>query len=595
MKAKKIVAIVMGTALVGTVAVGMSACSGGNKKPDSLTTGTLNIADYAAEYESQYSVKGLTSVETVYSLKGSDVVDYLDSGYLVVKDGTDKVAVMNPYTGKKVLSGLSSDCEIENYETGYDVDVIWVTYTDAQENETVEIYTYDGTKILAKDAYDESSLDVAVGNYYVGNDTKMSNVFHVTIDKQPVGDADPVEVEVYVKVTVDDKTQEVTYSVVNKSDLKVYAPEYGAGSDLSGIYTDLSSAGEDKPVENALKDYKMSTINENKVTFIKNGTETGSVDLTNGEQLGIMGTSLYYTVGVPVSPDETKGYNFAAIGSKVDYSLYKYDIVENTTTELEYDIIVTGMSPVYNYATKSCDAAIISGMKISDDGVAYGADAFTYVINSNFELCYDVTGLLSSHSEPEIYNIGSDKYLVGSYSGGVVVDKDFNVQSKLSNATVYNNAGLVLVRDYYSGKYGFKDYSGKVVIAPEYSGVYGSIKFYGDAAYVQDADGEEVLLKKDGTVTKIADLEKSADATVTKQVQVKGAYYVLTTTTTPAEGDPTQTVAYYALDGKLLKSFTKTALNQIFDQVLPDGTVLVEETVIDATTHESITTAYKLV
>ncbi|MDE7162533.1 MAG: hypothetical protein K2O44_00435 [Clostridia bacterium] len=587
MKAKKIVAVVMGAALAGTLAIGMSACSGG-KKPENLKEGTLNIANYAKEYDSdgfttQYSEKGFTGLEKVLSMGQEDAVDQLIEGYLVVEDGTDKYAVLDLYANKKIISGLTG--VPQNYSIGY-LNVIMVVYEGTDEDQ-VEIYTYDGTKILEKATYTQQP-QITSSQLFVGNDTTRSTVYKIETAKL-VNDEEE-DVEVYVKATADEKTQVFTYTVVKESDLKTYAPEYAVGSDKSGLKNPVYITSKAKPVEGEIKDYEYSYIG-NKYTFYKNGAETGSVDLTNGEVLAVMGNSLYYTVSIPVSPEATKGYNLAAIGSKVDYSLYKYDIIENTTTELNYDVVVMNMKTLYNYETKAYDAALISGIKISDDGVAYGADEFTYVINNNFELCYDVTGMISEVRS--IASIGNDKYLIDD---SVIVDSNLNVLSETDYYdNVYTNEGLVGFEA--SSRIGFKDLNGKVVIAPEYTGVSGTPIFYGGVAYVRNKDGELVFLKKDGTETKISDLEESSDDKVVKTVQVNfNGTYSITTVTTPDQGDVTRTRAYYSYNGTLLKSFDLTK-SSVSGPMLKNGSYYIIETTVSGTgtdiTYTS--TLYKLV
>lgn len=605
MKAKKIVAVVMGAALAGTLAIGMSACSGGSKKPEGLKAGTLNIANYAVKYEdymedqgAKFEYEGYTKLESVYSYKQSDRAGSLSNGYIVVKDGKKGedylYAVVNPSTGKKILSGLASipvgkNLPVYEGDSMYpssSISAIQVDFVNADPaaRDEAEIYTYDGTKILAKATYEEQTVRVTKSRLYVGNDAEASNVYKLEIVKV-VNEKDE-DVEVYVKENQDKKTYEKTYSVVNKSDLKKYAPDYAGGSDHSGLKEAVYEADEDYPVSGEIKDYEYSHIG-NTYTFYKNGTETGNVDLTNGRFLAFMGNSLYYTVSIPVSPDATKGYNMAAIGSKIDCSLYKYDIVENTTTELKYDVIVTDMDVLYNYETKAYDAAMISGMKISDDGVAYGADEFTYVINNDFELCHDVTGKMSEAPEM-IVDLGSNTYGIAFRYYSVVTDADLTIKSIISNENIpYANAGLVSFKT--NNNYGFTDFNGKVVIAPEYSLVgYGYAPiFYGGVAHLCDADGEEVLFKKDGSVTKISDLEEETD-TVVKTVSVENGIYTVTTVTTTIKDEVPEvkaTVAYYAFNGTLLKSFDHANV-----QTVNNGIIM--ETVIktDATTQETTRT-----
>lgn len=586
MKAKKIVAIVMGTALLGTVAVGMSACTKKAEKPESLKEGTLAIADYAAKYESQYSKKAYTGIETVYSLDYSTVETsaHLASGYVVIKESGDKFGVMNAMTGKKILTGLVNIPENEQWG-GFNVIAVNTSKTDPNE---YAYYMYDGTQVLAAGVYGYPEA-VEIDQYYVGNDTEKSTVGHIIIEKTV--NEEPVEVEVFVKLTVDEKTQEQTFSIVKESDLKVYAPEYDKGTDHSGLKHGIYSVSETRPVDGDIKDYKLSKIG-NKLTFYKGSEETGSVDLTNGEVLAFMGNSLYYTVSVAVSPDATEGYNMTAIGSKVDYSLYKYDVVANTTTELCYDVIVTEMEAIYNYKTKAYDAAIISGVKISDDGVAYGSDEFAYIVNNDFELCHDVTGLLRE-APGTIYDLGSDKYLVGN----VIVDSEFKVVSSVdtysSDIKIYAEQGLISITDGngYGGYYGFTDLSGKVVIEPKYRGQYGAPVFYGDVALVANEKGEEVLLKKDGTVVIVEDLIKSDNEKVTKEIDGGDNFYVITTTTEVEGSDDKVEVTYYSLDGKVLKTFNH---GNVISRETNYG-VLINETVTDATTGDVTVNVYKLV
>ncbi len=575
MKAKKIVAVVMGAALAGTLAIGMSACSGG-KKPESLKEGTLNIANYADEFENYKSMKGFTSAKTLFS--GKHVVRDYGSGIYVI-ESNEKYSLYSAEAEKEIITNLPS------MPWGTSIGSLRVYYVNTSEDNYNEIayYAEDGTEILPAGEY--SSLNAAsASGAYVGSDTKPCTVYMISGFKTVVEDGAPTtkEVEVYVKSKYDKNTKLTSYTVVNKSDIKAYAPEYAVGGDQSGLKTPVYEVYEDYPVEGEIKNYEYSLIGT-KYTFFNGSEKTGTVDLTSsGYAIGFMDSSLYYIENTVYVEGDHSGYNIAitgeATGVKYSSTLYKYDIIANTTTKLNYDVAVTRLTPLYNHETKTYDAAIISGYKMVDGVATYGSNNFTYLINKDFQIGYDMTGIFSGM--PEVYDLGNGKY----YIGGYVTDGEFNALSYVDDKyDVYADEGLISISVGYN--YGFTDLSGKVVVAPEYSSSSSNIRFYGGVAHLYNMEGE-VLLKKDGTVTKISDLEKSADPKVTKEVDVSdNGYYTITTVTEVVGGDDKVEVAYYAYDGTLLKSFNHDNVRITY---IGNNSYVIKETVVDNNDNVSV-------
>ena len=593
MKAKKLVAIVMGTAIAATMAASVAACSKRKEPeaPQSLgTTTDFKISDYAAKWEDsnakQKSVKGLTTAKTLFS--GKTVAGTLLSQTCVILAETKTVdqAEVTTYSvyslthEKEILKDLKVMPTTENLGYGSGWTVIKVT-SDEDPSEYA-YYAPDGTAIVGMGTYQLYAYR-QTGCYVSGAD-KTSTVYAVSGSKITYEEGnfipDIEEVELYFNTVVDKDTGVTTYAKVDVSAIKAYPSDYNKGEDWSGIKSKLYEEDEDCPVDGEIKNYEVSVFG-NKYTFYKGSDVTGTVDLTaNGRALGMLGNSFYYSVATPVVETvDGLDYNVVSLSeateNKSKYQLYKYDVVENTTTELNYDVVIGSISAKYNYTTKAYDGAIIYGYKMVDGVCVGGYNNFTYVVDKDLNVAYDITDT-PIQANADIYDLGNDKYYVGySYGTGYIVDGDVNpVNAEVSLSNVYLDQSLI-VNSYYNGEnytY-FTDYSGKIVIAPEYS-TQGSYKFYGDIAHVYGVDGE-LLIKKDGTVvTNLTKLEETDDENVFKMVDVEDGYYTVNTQTYDEDTDETTVeYAFYAFDGTLLKKFDHT---NVTTRTVGNSTILVE-------------------
>lgn len=591
MKVKKIVAIVMGTALVGSVAAGVSACKKSGGSYGALGTTTLNLADYAVEYEgaSYLSKKGYVSAKEL--VNGAEY----SSGNYVTVENNGKYSVYNLDTEKYILSNKDSR-PWSNYIGSLRVYVVSDTDGDGSA-----FYADDGTEILASGVY--TDLQSERFSVFVGGETEKSYVYRVYGNKtvgSGTANEETEEIEVYIKEVTDKETGDVTgYTKISKADIKTYDPEYAVGTTHIGVNKVYTSTME-CPVEGKAANYSYMQLGS-RYTFYDGTDKEGTVDVpVNGEVLGFVGNYLYYYTLEPVISD-SKDYNVvtqiissssysgvSTLEYKFDYSLYKYDFTKDKLTELNCDAMVTALEPIYNYKTKSYDTAFIGGQKMTD-GVAISLmttssgdvgyiDQFTYFVNSDLKVGYDTTGIFSE--APWVFSLGDDKFLIGgrydSYAN--IVDGKFNVLMS-GIESVYMNEGLVAIS--CNGYYGFTNLEGKMVIAPEYTSSSTPV-FYNGVALMHGTDGD-VLLKKDGTViAKISDMEKSNMANVTKRVETHAGYYKLITTTTSGSGENV-TVNYVAFDGTLLKSFAHNDLTEFN----VNGSVCIREKIT-----KGITTTY---
>ncbi len=278
MKAKKIVALVAGFAVAATMAVGLSAC--GKKGPQPLGKTTLNLADYAMEYEED-SQKGFTSLN--FLAEGKNITR--DGEYLIIHDNS-KYSVCDMADENLIFENLSGE---PSYTTIGSFPV-WQVRSESSSyyNYNYTYYDKNGQQILDDGEY--SSLDCSSVQAYVGTEAKTSTVYVITGKKANGSGWD--DVKVYLRLVEDETTGKVSYTIVSESDVKTYGPGYAVGSNISASLESIYEADEDYPVEGDIKDYKYNKLG-NVITFYKGTEKTGSVDLTeNGEKLAFVGNCI---------------------------------------------------------------------------------------------------------------------------------------------------------------------------------------------------------------------------------------------------------------------------------------------------------------
>lgn len=587
MKTKKVIAVLAGAALATGLVVGMTACKN-DDSPKSLGTATLSIADYATEYKPvSYSQEGYKSIKTLFSAEISDIVASNNTFKIYVNNG--KYNVCNLLLGTDVLSGLTTQPQIQTlsiYGGGGSLYVI--TVTDSQSK--TAYYLADGTQLLASDNY--YGVSASQASAYVGTSTEKSDILCVA----GITSAETPTLK-YYEIITDEQTGDKSYIAINASDIKLYGSDYNKGEIIDSLLNPVYDSTAKKPVEGELKDYSVK-YEGNTWSYYKNGEKTGSVDFKDKTPLGYVDNNLYYYSILPVDSNATSGYNYVIMDDgftfKCDYSLYKYDITANKVTELNYDVVILSLKSMYNYTTKTYDAAYINGYEMVDGIAYYYYGEFNYVTDKNLNVAFDLSGYGLGNSLPTLYDLGNDMYYAVDSDVNVIFDKDAKIVNDLGwYGDRYLGDGLVAVST--GSIIGFTDLSGKVVIEPKYVSASGTLVFYDGIAHVMEAnvtgEAKELLIKNDGTVAlDITAIENSSTDTQDKEVYVGNGYYTVTTTNT---ADNTSTQAFYAMDGTLLKSFSLGEYDYITTQTLSDGSLLLTVPKNDSgvTTYEY----YKLV
>ncbi len=615
MKIKKLAAFAVATVMTAAVAVPLAACS---KKPEAPkyaslgTTENVKLADYAKdfkelsenreEYDNVYD--GYNSVKELFTLTSNDMYvsrdnqpnkPYIFTTKKVTGEGAEAkttYSVYNAQLEKYIITDVAVE-PIYNYNS---LDLIILSYpVDGVENQyETEVYAYDGTVLLAKKNY-EADNTVASFNkayYYLKGEDEMSSFLMVTLAKTPdateeVPDPETEYSYLFYLVDEDEETGNVTYKAVAESELSLVSAEFAKGEEIANGKKVINPFfdDEEKPVEGEIANYSYS-VNNNTYTFYKAGEETGKLDLgINGRILNYnlipLGNTLYYSVTVPKTFMSVDGYNLEVNAgdfvSKYDVQIHAYNVVENTDTTLNYDVILSGFMPMYNYTTKAYDAAVIEAAK-TYDGVAYYSQlsdsSYVYLTDANLNVAYDLTGKL--RNELDLYKIADGEYILNNnvYNDEAVPVYDDSLNLKGYKFLNLNNnylaAGLVPLQTYGPDTVGFNNLDGKIVIEPKYTpcdfdgNETNELKFYGGAALVKEAqiDGSEklVFLKTDGTTVDVESYTKEA-AGQTKTLDAQYFEYGLFTVTTETEEEKTFEVYNFA--GKKLYTFTCAADDMI--------------------------------
>lgn len=571
MKLKKILAVTVGATLALSTALALTAC--GNDAPtgpSDLGTAALELDNYVTqldEYEASMLYNSRTTAKITQIsetgetlLSGADYQNYkyfLKSSDLMVfqkgegNDATYRIYSVN--SGKVLESGLKAS-EIANISTQdmSGISVYGITTgdeTDAQSS----IIASDGTVLLAKGKY--SGMDISSGSYYVGNDTERSTVYTITADKV-VSATETQEIVKYFRLNVDEKTGVKTYSEVQESSLNLQpAGEYEVGS-YDKNYRKIYESTEEKPVEGDIADYECYNA-FNTVKFYKNGEQTGEVNYEYGSPLAFVGNYLYYYTEVSVSPDATSGYNYVEYTSsnvqKYEYHLYRYDIVANSTTELNYNVKIEAMLVQYNYATKSYDAALVRGLKMTN-GVFVSSDEYsTYLTDADLKVAYDLTNKAGMPT----YKLSDGKYLVYSSSKYVVADKDLEYVTDYSYNNVKSYAADNITVFQANGKYGLKDFDGKIVVSPVYDSIGNFYDGYAVATKTVNGEQQKYLLGANGKVTEMPVTEIENGKYVSDMNN--GLYYV----SEKVEDAYTYNITVKDYAGNTVKTFANSALNSL--------------------------------
>lgn len=553
MKLKRIIAATVGASLAFSTVFALSAC---NKDKytgpvDLGTTTELDIDNYLTDYAEDndtYSYDINVSVRRL-SVDLSKVNTDRSADPLRVLQDTDSqendiYSVFSIEHESTIVSGLTMLPSIWTW-AGYKVVQADYPVTDATDFGYESAYiAADGTTLLPRDYY--TYAHARATRLYIGNNKKSSDILAV------VGEKPDGSVEKYYEIIESETDDKVTFRDVSASTLHTYnSAEWGVNVNLNDrLYFSVYANQEDYPVNGDIADYEYLKLGDT-YTFYKDGQKTGSVEIaSNGDKLGFVGDYMYYYTLTPVAADSTS-YNYYDYEDEVkaNYELYKYNIVANSTEKLDYNVMITGIKPLYNNVSDTYDAAAVSCCKMTDGVIYYGmSDLRVYVTDADLNVAYDISSLESIYTASAIYKLDDDRYSIGNY----VVDSKLEFVGYVQGDKIYSEEKLM--RFGINGFYGFADINGKIVIEPKYrsqpsSYNSGNFVFYNGvtAAYEFQDDGslKLVLLKKDGTVTVLP-----------SDTAVYDGFYIVNTSVDDNAADSKRSIIVYNFSGEAIKSFT---------------------------------------
>ncbi len=485
--------------------------------------GTLELSNYAVEYNSANSLDAVSEAVQL----GTQLDAVTTVGGFIVLEKSGKYSV---YTGE----GEAVKSNLTEVPTTYYDSELSLTLLKTETGGTYDFYMSDGFRLFGDSSVED--IEAAVEQKYIGDDENLSVVW--TISESGV--ADPKTVS--YKVTTEDGKNVLTE--IDPDDVSGDPPSVSIGGDRYGLSTAVYPFNASYPVEGAAAEYSYTDINSTRV-FYKDGKETGRVDMqsTDDDTVCFIGNYMYYTTNVMCASDSGNA-NTAMVSQygeiKFQYALNKYDFVNNSHSSYNYNAFIMEMSPLYNKAEKTYDAISISYLPIKNGVVQQSESNVKYaVMDKEFRL---VGETMNSLGGTTLYSLDENTFAYNRGSYLYVVDKSLTPIAKVSqyydDSYYYRSAGLFSF--YYNGKVGFTGLDGKVVIEPKYKAPSGNIKFYGNYAYVIDADTDaKLILKNDGSVTELT------TAGANESVTCYNGFYAV---------EKAGTLEIYSFDGTLMKT-----------------------------------------
>ncbi len=486
MKLKKIVAAVLGTAVALSAAMPLVACNKNSGAPSSLgSASNFDIDDYIDELdvygELSSSRKGITSAT---KLNADDETRVSRYGEIMVFRGNNGFRVYNTAAERFIAENLSTQPD-----PSYVGNIPALRLNDGDKTAYL---AYDGTTLLPMDEYYDTTAET--NYYYVGGDTVKTKIHVVNGIKRSGGGMTTN----YFKVETDENTGVTHYVPVDKTALS----EFPSGKYEEGAYVSSRAQiySSEYPVEGEISKYEYAIFN-NTYKFYKDDAETGKVNVGYGDVLGFVGNYMYYKTERPVAPD-CASYNYVKyendIAKKYVYKLYRYDIVSASLSELSYNVKLEELIPVYNKNAKTYDAAMISCYETSD-GVFVEPDDERYIkpymTDANLNIAIDFTDKIGFPS----YKLSDDRYLAVGFDSNsymMITDADGNYVTDVARDSLY--AEEKLIKFYANGKYGLKDYDGKIAVAPKYDSIGKFFGGYAHASVTENGKTKSVLLDKTG-------------------------------------------------------------------------------------------------
>lgn len=489
------------------------------------TPATFALGDYAVEPVADVSVNVPTTA-IVRSFSGKTVVnDSLDPELLILRDNTDyKYAVYNLSSDTTVVSGLNNMPSIiraaTDYGSGYSGSGYYADplpyVIRINETESAVYYAPDGTRLLSTVRYTPTFEIV-----YTYDATDKITATYVCVRDYASGSA----VDAYFKVgsgrngytytATDAPTQNTTPSYYREDD------PYQVG-DLA-FTTSLGGYSA------ALENYSIAQFGKI-YRFYKDNEPVGTLDLTDCVMLQSVGQYIYYEHKEVIVPSLDTAHKVETeVFYKADRTLYRYDILGNRSEPCITDgWIVDEILPMYSWKTQSYDAAFVVGYKTTDGKVvASDKRMVVYVGDAKLQKQIDVTGCgLDISRALTLYRLADDRFAIGNY----IVDGNGTAVMPVAESDVFYHAQK-RIRFRASGKYGLKDYDGKVTVSPNYTSI---ADVYCDGkllAIRTDDDWDDVLITLDseGKETVLAHVGAAADGGVVREVAYYDGFYTVRT------------------------------------------------------------------
>ncbi len=566
MKIKKILTALTCAALITSAALPLTACGGA--KSLKKAEGSVNLADYAVEYESTttYGHDAVTKAEEKFTgYKDAGRLSY--SPYIKCRlevDGKSYYNVINGYTGNSMYSNLADASVITRSLSNPSSNQYYILEAKRSTG-GADFYDYlgeDGTTFVSNvNKSDYANIpSFSVKEYYVGDDTEKSEVLVMTI-----GDN-----KTYFKAEKKDGLN--TYDEISEQAVHFLNPKYAADSvAFDGSKPVYSKTGE-TPVTDETADYSYKRVG-NEYVFSKNGTETGRVNIegVDDDYIFFVSNYMYYKKEVSVEKN-SKDVNL--IFTRYDeqryhYELHRYDFVADKDKELNYNIYIGYIEPLYNKTAKKFDALVLGGAKIKNNTYQYNSE-FTYITNADLGVAYDLGDVAS---DGKLYSLGESNYMLAVGSRKTIFDADMKKLSEFETAYYYDDRdfiGFGVTDDDGYTQHGVADFNGNIIIEPMYS----SIDFYGEYAFTHNnITREDVLLRTDGT-EKVAPESEGNMAVVNSE---NGYYLTFDYPTTPTTGSliTYYQMCVYGFDGNRIGTVDKVIEKTGFTYTVVGNTMIV--------------------
>lgn len=434
--------LVILTLIIALLCLPLIACGGEQKAP---TNKKVNLTEYAMPID--YSIGG----EEVYpssklytkanKLDGVYVTEKNSYGVALVRNADNKYGVYNLETGSYLLGGSAFSM------AAFQNDFIGVAGTEQGQ---IALYTPFGEPVIAMSKI--SNLDINTESYYRAGKYETSEVYVVSyLPEGKTDEADTVnKYYVYEGETIKDAPsfKEVEFSSLrkNSNDNSVGATinalelrpvnSVGLGDTAGYVYGTQVNATYNGDTANAI------------VTFYKDGSETGSFSVKNGNMLGIVGKYAYYYEVESLPYDAKKGYNVYTqlsndftSAKKENVTYYRYDILKGKSSKYNpgYYIADDFSRAMFNYTTEQSDVTVVSAVNYVD-GVASVTSTTpmrTYVVDQDLKVVADLTDKPYDFSYPA-YKLKDNRVLIrGDYNSDTREATYYIVDDKLETVASF--------------------------------------------------------------------------------------------------------------------------------------------------------------